>query len=138
MAYWPPQLPKPKVDGYGLAPQPGFARSDMGAGPARQRRRFTAAPTEITLELVMTDDQMAIFEAWYEHRVDSGAGSRCTSRFRFAGPRSAWRRGPARRGLGSSGSVSVQSGVWRRSTKPTGLRGEPAFGHEVILASLAK
>ena len=32
-----------------------------------------AAPTEITLELVMTDDQMAIFESWYEHRVDSGA-----------------------------------------------------------------
>lgn len=73
MAYWPPQLPTPQLAGYGLAPQPAFVRSDMDAGPARQRRRFTQAPTDITMELVMTDDQLAIFEAWYEHRVDSGA-----------------------------------------------------------------
>ena len=40
MAYWPTQLPKPKLDGYSLAPQAAFARTDMDAGPARQRRRF--------------------------------------------------------------------------------------------------
>lgn len=73
MAYWPTQLPKPKLDGYSLAPQAAFARTDMDAGPARQRRRFTQAPTEITLEIVLTDNQMAIFEGWFEHHVDSGA-----------------------------------------------------------------
>lgn len=73
MAYWPPQLPKPKLDGYSLALQPAFVRSDMDAGPARQRRRFTQAPTDITMELVLDQSQMAIFEAWYEHRIDSGA-----------------------------------------------------------------
>ena len=73
MAYWPPQLPIPQLAGYGLAPQPAFVRSDMDAGPARQRRRFTQAPTEITLQFHVTREQMAIFEAWYEHRIDSGA-----------------------------------------------------------------
>lgn len=59
--------------GYSLAPQPGFARTDMDAGPSRQRRRFTQAPTEIDQQFVMTRAQFAIFEAWYEHRADSGA-----------------------------------------------------------------
>lgn len=73
MAYWPPQLPSPSLPGYGLEPQPAFTRTDMDAGPARQRRRFTQAPTEITVQLVMTREQMAIFEAWFEHRIASGA-----------------------------------------------------------------
>ena len=73
MAYWPPQLPKPQLSGYGIAPQAAFVRSDMDAGPARQRRRFTQAPTDIAVELVMDQQQLAIFEAWYEHRIDSGS-----------------------------------------------------------------
>jgi hypothetical protein len=73
MAYWPPQLPKPQLAGYSLAPQAAFVRSDMDAGPARQRRRFTQAPTDIAVELVMDQQQLAIFEAWYEHRIDSGS-----------------------------------------------------------------
>ena len=73
MAYWPTQLPKPSLDGYGLAPQACVARTDMDAGPARQRRRFTQAPTEITQSFRMTAAQFALFEAWFEHRAKSGA-----------------------------------------------------------------
>lgn len=85
MAYWPTQLPKPQLAGYSLAPQAAFVRSDMDAGPARQRRRFTQAPTEITLELVLTDAQMAIFEFWYEIETQSGA---------------AWFSAPMKNGMG--------------------------------------
>jgi len=73
MAYWPSQLPHPQLSGYQLAPQSSVARTDMDAGPARQRRRFTAAPTEITQSFRLTTDQLAIFEAWFEHRIASGA-----------------------------------------------------------------
>lgn len=73
MAYWPNQLPQPALDGYSLAPQSCVSRTDMDAGPARQRRRFTQAPTDISLAFRMRTDQLEIFEAWFEHRIDSGA-----------------------------------------------------------------
>ena len=73
MAAWPTQLPAPRLAGYSLAPTSAVARTDMDGGPARQRRRFTAAPTDITLGFLMTRAQFAIFEAWFEHRISSGA-----------------------------------------------------------------
>lgn len=73
MATWPTQLPAPQIAGYQLAPEASFARTDMDAGPARQRRRFTAAPTAIDVQLVLTAAQFEIFEAWFERRIESGA-----------------------------------------------------------------
>lgn len=73
MPTWPDQLPLPQLDDYQLSPQAAFVRTDMDAGPARQRRRFTAAPTEIAQRFVLTTAQLGLFEAWYEHRVASGA-----------------------------------------------------------------
>lgn len=73
MATWPTQLPIPLIAGYALAPETSFVRTDMDAGPARHRRRFTAAPTSIQLSFLMTQAQFAIFEAWYSLRISDGA-----------------------------------------------------------------
>ncbi len=73
MATWPTTLPSPMVDGYGIAPQASFARTDMDQGPARQRRRFTTAPTHYSAQWMLTEPQLATLESWYRDQVDDGA-----------------------------------------------------------------
>ncbi len=72
MAQWPTQLPGFLRDGYTIEPQPQIARTDMDAGPARQRRRYTCAPTVYSMQWLFTQQEMAIFEAWYEHEIAAG------------------------------------------------------------------
>ena len=38
---WPTTLPLPTVEGYGIRSGEAILRTEMEAGPARQRRRFT-------------------------------------------------------------------------------------------------
>lgn len=73
MAGYPDTLPLPEVEGYGIQPQAAFIRTDMDQGPARQRRRFTTAPTHYPVKWIMTEEQMELFEAWYEGAADAGA-----------------------------------------------------------------
>jgi hypothetical protein len=74
MAGYPDTLPLPTVDGYGIQPQAAFIRTDMDQGPARQRRRFTTAPTHYPVRWVFTEPQLGTFESWYEGAADAGAG----------------------------------------------------------------
>lgn len=73
MAQWPTQLPGFVREGYGIEPQAQFARTDMDAGPARQRRRTTTAPTLYPLRWIFTRTEMEIFEAWFEHEIAGGS-----------------------------------------------------------------
>ena len=73
MANYPDTLPLPEVEGYGIQPQAAFIRTDMDQGPARQRRRFTAAPTHYAVKWLLTEVQLATFESWYEGSVEAGA-----------------------------------------------------------------
>lgn len=112
MASWPSQLPAPMLEGYGLEPQASFARTDMDAGPARQRRRFTSAPTHVSASVTVTRSQLDIFEGWYRHRIDDGA---------------AWFDGPLYNGRGKTTvefrflepwtSTPLGGGVWRIACK---------------------
>lgn len=70
---WPSQLPVPVVDGYTLAPQDATVRTEMEVGPARQRRRSTAMPTQVTMKCIMTRTQFQIFEAWFKYKALDGA-----------------------------------------------------------------
>lgn len=106
MAIWPTQLPDPLLTGYGLEPQPAFIRTDMDAGPARQRRRFTQAPTEIAAQFTLTESQMAIFEGWFEHRIESGA---------------AWFDAPINNGLGITIVECRFIEPWRSQPAGSGL-----------------
>ncbi len=69
---WPSTLPLPSIEGYGVHPGEAILRTDMEAGPARQRRRFTQVSSRISVRWVMRRDQFALFEAWYRWHAKEG------------------------------------------------------------------
>ncbi len=70
---WPQTLPLPTVQGYGVQPGDSILRTEMEAGLARQRRRFTDVPTKVSVRWIMRRDQYAIFEGWYRWHAKEGA-----------------------------------------------------------------
>ena len=70
---WPATLPLPTVQGYGVQPGEAILRTEMEAGLARQRRRFTDVPTKVSVRWIMRRDQYAIFEGWYRWHAREGA-----------------------------------------------------------------
>jgi hypothetical protein len=71
---WPSTLPLPTVQGYGIRPGEAILRTEMEAGPARQRRRFTQVPSRLSVRWRMKPEQFALFEAWYRwHAQEGGA-----------------------------------------------------------------
>lgn len=70
---WPETLPLPTVAGYGIQPGDSILRTEMEAGLARQRRRFTDVPTKVSVRWIMRRDQYAIFEGWYRWHAKEGA-----------------------------------------------------------------
>ena len=69
---WPDRLPLPTIDGYGIRPGEAILRTEMEAGPARQRRRYTQVPSRITVRWVLRREQFALFEAWYRWTAKEG------------------------------------------------------------------
>ncbi|MDD9922851.1 MAG: hypothetical protein OXQ92_11320 [Boseongicola sp.] len=69
---WPKTLPLPTVDGYGVHPGEAILRTEMEAGPARQRRRFTQVPSRISARWLFRREQFALFEAWYRWHAKEG------------------------------------------------------------------
>jgi hypothetical protein len=70
---WPATLPMPTVQGYSVQPGDAILRTEMDAGLARQRRRFTNVPTRVQVRWIMRRDQYAIFEGWYRWKAREGA-----------------------------------------------------------------
>ncbi len=69
---WPDKLPLPTIEGYGIRPGEAILRTEMEAGPARQRRRFTQVPSRLTVRWLMRRDQFTLFEAWYRWSAKEG------------------------------------------------------------------
>ncbi len=69
---WPERLPLPTLEGYGIQPGEAVLRTEMEAGPARQRRRFTQVPSRIAARWVMRPEQFLLFESWYRHTAQEG------------------------------------------------------------------
>lgn len=72
MIAWPETLPLPTVEGYGIQPGDAILRTEMEAGPARKRRRFTQVPSRVSVRWIMRRDQFALFEAWYRWQAKEG------------------------------------------------------------------
>lgn len=70
---WPNTLPLPTVQGYAVQPEDAILRTEMEAGLARQRRRFTNVPTKVSVRWIMRRDQYAVFEGWYRWHAKEGA-----------------------------------------------------------------
>lgn len=73
MPAWPSTLPAPLTENYGVDATDTTVRTDMDSGPARVRRRFTAAPDMLTATWRLSEAQMAIFRTFFEDDIDHGA-----------------------------------------------------------------
>ena len=74
MASWPSTLPAPLVSAFSLEPLQAFLRTQMDAGAARQRRRFSVTPTTVPFVVDLSQYNLATFEAWYHFEISDGAG----------------------------------------------------------------
>ena len=70
---FPKHLPYPLINGYSIKPDEAIIRTNMEAGPARQRRRYTQTPSKISVRWVMSKEQFSLFEAWYKYYAKEGA-----------------------------------------------------------------
>lgn len=110
---WPSTLPSPSLSGYQFTPDATTIKTDMDSGPPRVRRRYTSANTPVQATWVLTELQLAVFEAWFVQQAQSGA---------------AWFLVPLRNGLGRqvvtaripSGAYTAaiaEGGNWRLSAQ---------------------
>ena len=75
MATWPAFMPQqPVYSNINISGPIGSGiRTNMSAGPAKQRRRFTAAPRSAPLVAApITQADFALFEDWFENDLDMG------------------------------------------------------------------
>jgi len=71
---WPTTLPQSMLmSGYGGSPGDNQLRSNMDVGPAKVRRRSTAAPRKETGNVILSRDQLATFREFYDDILLSGA-----------------------------------------------------------------
>lgn len=83
MATWPASLPQtPLIDGYQEAFPDVRLRTVMDAGPAKMRRRYTAAVTPIECRMVLTAAQVATLKTFYDTTLTGGTAS-----FSWSNPR---------------------------------------------------
>ena len=79
--YWPEELPIPKLSGLASQYQKAFIRTEMDAGPAKQRLRYTAVPKQFTGALVLTEAKRAILDSFFVDTLGYG-----TLRFYMSNP----------------------------------------------------
>lgn len=74
MADWPLSLPQnPLQDGFSEDLPRLTVATEMDAGPAKIRRRFTAGVTKYQFEFVMTLAQLNTFKTFYETTTQGGS-----------------------------------------------------------------
>lgn len=83
MSVWPGSLPQsPLLSGFTETTPNLVLRTQMDAGPPKQRRRFTAGVRPFTISMLMTADQVDIFDDFFMNTCEGGALS-----FLFPDPR---------------------------------------------------
>jgi hypothetical protein len=73
MIEWPSTLPQHPTEPYDEQPGENVIETQNDVGPMKRRRRFTAVPTYITLELSITKTQAADLDTFY--RVTTAHGT---------------------------------------------------------------
>ena len=71
---WNVNLPQELfVSGYGQSPPAVTIKSEMDAGPAKIRRRFTAGVSPVSGTMIMTAAQLATFETFFNTTLLGGS-----------------------------------------------------------------
>lgn len=74
MPAWPESLPQcVLLEGYRERPSSGVLSSEMDVGPAKTRRRSTATTTRLPVMVTLSNEQLGIFEDWFNQDVAGGA-----------------------------------------------------------------
>ena len=72
--YWPLKLPQVLMtDGLSAKKKSCVIRTEMDAGPAKQRRRYTVSTKEVTGTILLTTQQLLRFESFYDNEIGCGA-----------------------------------------------------------------
>ena len=72
MVAWPPTLPQKQFLGLRDERQSGRLRTSMDTGPAKQRRRFTAATRNIGVPIVLDGAQRQTFDTFFITTLEEG------------------------------------------------------------------
>lgn len=70
---WPVSFPPPVLASYREQPQSQMIRTEMDAGPAKVRRRFTAKVTRLPLEWHLTSAQVSTLDSYYDNDLKGGS-----------------------------------------------------------------
>lgn len=74
MTTWPTTLPQSfLIDGFSEEGSDNVIRSPVDAGPAKTRRRYTAATRPIKGRMLLTHEQYLVFKEFYEETINDGA-----------------------------------------------------------------
>ena len=65
IATWPPSLPHPERETWQQQPQESRRKRQSDAGPPGYRRRFSSVARMVTLSVVLTHGQRAVFDKFY-------------------------------------------------------------------------
>lgn len=73
MAVWPATLPLPLIEGYALQPLDNCSRSSMESGHLRVRMEFEGDKDFLSVNWMMTNEQLTAFRDWYRNDIADGA-----------------------------------------------------------------
>jgi hypothetical protein len=69
---YPDSLPGIRASGFQSQYQNPVIRTQMDAGPVKQRLRYTAAPKQFTGTIVVDESERKIFETWFTETLGFG------------------------------------------------------------------
>jgi hypothetical protein len=69
---YPESLPGIRSNGFQSEYQDPVIRTQMDAGPVKQRLRYTAAPKRLTGTIVVDESERELFEAWFTETLGFG------------------------------------------------------------------
>lgn len=78
---WPSDLPIPMISGLGANYVKAVIRTEMDAGPAKQRQRFTAVPKVFSCKLILTEEKRKVLDSFFTDSLGFG-----TLRFKMKNP----------------------------------------------------
>lgn len=72
-AFWPTALPQLLVEAYSETMGKESIRTQMDAGPAKMRKRFTAAPRPLASKILLPVSDVPLFEGFYYETLQGGS-----------------------------------------------------------------
>jgi hypothetical protein len=73
VAVWPSALPRPNNAGFEYKIGESRLRAPQGAGPSRNRRRFSGRVDLVSITLTLSIDQSALFQNFYKYDLADGS-----------------------------------------------------------------